>query len=452
MYSSKITRFANSLFGDINYSLNKIKSNSKYYPSKKINSSSSSIEKNIYPITKLAKTPLKKDLKKNNSLNNSLDMNISINYLNKGKSQDNSLHNTLKYQNYISSSNIKLEKKIIPYVSKEYSNKRNKKKNMNEFYESQIINNNLNISLTNFISPKENNSFIYKPFFIDKSMEDCKNKYKNLSNSCSSSLIKNYNHKPKKDLKSNSCKNFTNNTYKEINVTNKINFIILKNKLNDNIKKIKANEKNINIINSRIYDIIQIYFAHFANLLQHNEKEVALNLLFHINEIILFKNEEILKLKKLNKELEKKYNDVKTNNNSFINENIELRNKLESVIEKFNNSLNTNFSKFESNNKQSQNKSVDEKDTESSVNIDDLESIRFFDKIYMKRNSFSNSNIPNLNLNFSIPNKKQKPINNNTLYNIKNNNKNINKTQYKSKGYSSIAEIKKNYLFNYFKK
>lgn len=70
----------------------------------------------------------------------------------------------------------------------------------------------------------------------------------------------------------------------------------------------------------------------------------------------------------------------------------------------------------------------------------------------MKRNSFSNSNIPNLNLNFSIQNKKQKPINNNSLYNIKNTNKNINKTQYKSKGYSSIAEIKKNYLFNYFKK
>ena len=451
MYSSKNTKYTNSFFGDINYTLNKIKSNSKYYPSKKINLSSSSLEKNIYPITKLAKTPFRKDLKKNNSLNNSLDMNISI-YLNKGKSQDNSLHNTLKYPNYISSSSIKLEKKIIPYQSKEYSNKRNKKKNMNEFYESQIINNNLNISLTNFVSPKENNSFVYKPFFMDKSIEDNKNKCKNFSNSCSTSFINNYNHKTKKDLKSNSSKNFKNISCKVNYVSNKNNFIILKNKLNDNIKNIKTNEKNINIINSRIYDIIQIYFSQFANLLQQNEKEVALNLLFHINEIILFKNEEILKLKKLNKELEKKYNDIKTNNDSFINENIELRNKLESVIEKFNNTLNINFSKFESNNKQSQNKSVDEKDTESSVNIDDLESIRFFDKIYMKRNSFSNSNIPNLNLNFSIQNKKQKPINNNSLYNIKNTNKNINKTQYKSKGYSSIAEIKKNYLFNYFKK
>ena len=113
MYSSKNTKYTNSFFGDINYTLNKIKSNSKYYPSKKINLSSSSLEKNIYPITKLAKTPFRKDLKKNNSLNNSLDMNISI-YLNKGKSQDNSLHNTLKYPNYISSSSIKLEKKIIP--------------------------------------------------------------------------------------------------------------------------------------------------------------------------------------------------------------------------------------------------------------------------------------------------------------------------------------------------
>ena len=35
--------------------------------------------------------------------------------------------------------------------------------------------------------------------------------------------------------------------------------------------------------------------------------------------------------------------------------------------------------------------------TESSLNIEDLDSIRFFDKINMKRNSFSNTKIPTLN-------------------------------------------------------
>ena len=73
----------------------------------------------------------------------------------------------------------------------------------------------------------------------------------------------------------------------------------------------------------------------------------------------------------------------------------------------------------------------------------------------MKRNSFSNSHIPNLNLNFSLISqyKNQKPIHN-SVYNVKNNNGNnyLNKIQYKSKGYSSIADIKKNYLFYYLKK
>ena len=51
-----------SFLGDIHYNLNKIKQNSKYFQSKKIHSSS--MDKNIFPITKLTKTPFRKFFKK----------------------------------------------------------------------------------------------------------------------------------------------------------------------------------------------------------------------------------------------------------------------------------------------------------------------------------------------------------------------------------------------------
>jgi hypothetical protein len=258
------------------------------------------------------------------------------------------------------------------------------------------------------------------------------------------------------DLNNNKNNNDLNNNKNnnDLNIDKNNEFNMIKKNMNEEIQKIKNDEKDLSKINDKIYIIIQSYFTQFCNLLQQNEKDVALNFIFHINEMILSKKKEISELTKSNKELEKKFNDLKNNNNSFMNENIQLKEKLENVINKFNNNLNTNFSKFEVNNNNNiLNKSIEE--TESSVNTDDLESIRFFDKIYMKRNSFSNSHIPNLNLNFSLisQHKNQKPIHN-SVYNVKNNNGNnyLNKIQYKSKGYSSIADIKKNYLFYYLKK
>ena len=180
-----------SFLGDIHYNLNKIKQNSKYFQSKKIHSSS--MDKNIFPITKLTKTPFRKVFKKknNHTSNNTIDINISVNYLNKGKSQDNSLCNSLKYPNtFISNSNHYLDKKIISYISKQPSNKRNKNKNINNLSDSHIIHNNLNISLTNFGSPKEDNSFINNPILLGKTIDERKFKFKNsFSNSGSSNLI-----------------------------------------------------------------------------------------------------------------------------------------------------------------------------------------------------------------------------------------------------------------------
>ena len=60
--------------------------------------------------------------------------------------------------------------------------------------------------------------------------------------------------------------------------------------------------------------------------------------------------------------------------------------------------------------------------TESSLNIEDLDSIRFFDKINMKRNSFSNTKIPTLNFSGQGQNIKIRQKNN-TKLNFKKNDK-----------------------------
>ena len=50
--------------------------------------------------------------------------------------------------------------------------------------------------------------------------------------------------------------------------------------------------------------------------------------------------------------------------------------------------------------------------------MEDLESIRFFDKINMKRNSFSNSKIPTLNFSGQGQNIKKLKSKNNIKYNF----------------------------------
>ena len=92
--------------------------------------------------------------------------------------------------------------------------------------------------------------------------------------------------------------------------------------------------------------------------------------------------------------MDKKYKELEEKNNYYQNENIQLKKKLEMILERINNNYDS-ISSEEILNNNLKTRSIEV--TESSLNIEDLDSIRFFDKINMKRNSFSNTKIPSLN-------------------------------------------------------
>ena len=318
----------------------------------------------LYQISKKSRNSLKKN-KKKNSLNNSIDINISLDYKKKNKVKD-----------------------IKPkYPNQKYSSideKRIKNKSLDDINNNLCsIQNNLNISFTNFASPKANNSFYINPIFMHgKNFNDIKKL--NAKNDVVSSDEKSNRNKQILFLGSNQGKNSENNKLYEILIKT----------MNDNILKVQNNEKNNSKINSKIHDIIQQTLNDFANVLQSNEKNVILNILFQFNKLIQYKNEEIKEVKNEYKELENKYMKIQQKNSLIQNENNQLRKKLELILEKINSNCDSE-SLVEINSDALKTKSFDK--SESSLNMEDLESIRFFDKINMRRNSFSNSKIPTLN-------------------------------------------------------
>ena len=318
----------------------------------------------LYQISKKSRNSLKKN-KKKNSLNNSIDINISLDYKKKNKVKD-----------------------IKPkYPNQKYSSideKRIKNKSLDDINNNLCsIQNNLNISFTNFASPKANNSFYINPIFMHgKNFNDIKKL--NAKNDVVSSDEKSNRNKQILFLGSNQGKNSENNKLYEILIKT----------MNDNILKVQNNEKNNSKINSKIHDIIQQTLNDFANVLQSNEKNVILNILFQFNKLIQYKNEEIKEVKNEYKELENKYMKIQQKNSLIQNENNQLRKKLELILEKINSNCDSE-SLVEINSNALKTKSFDK--SESSLNMEDLESIRFFDKINMRRNSFSNSKIPTLN-------------------------------------------------------
>ena len=338
----------------------------------------------LYQISKKSRNSLKKN-KKKNSLNNSIDINISLDYKKKNKVKD-----------------------IKPkYPNQKYSSideKRIKNKSLDDINNNLCsIQNNLNISFTNFASPKANNSFYINPIFMHgKNFNDIKKL--NAKNDVVSSDEKSNRNKQILFLGSNQGKNSENNKLYEIFIKT----------MNDNILKVQNNEKNNSKINSKIHDIIQQTLNDFANVLQSNEKNVILNILFQFNKLIQSKNEEIKEVKNEYKELENKYMKIQQKNSLIQNENNQLRKKLELILEKINSNCDTeSLQEITSNDLKTKSER-----TESSLNMEDLESIRFFDKIIMRRNSFSNSKIPNLNFSGQGQNIKKLKSKNNIKYNF----------------------------------
>ena len=159
------------------------------------------------------------------------------------------------------------------------------KRNGLEASDSNIIQNNLNISLTNIASPKNNNSFIVNPIFFNKTIDEAKKK-----KSYKVSSAKNL----KEYMMNNSIKNDSTVYNKEINKVldgdKKITSLI-KN-VNEKMKEC-SHENDINTYNKKKYEIIQNAMNQFTRYIGDKEKEFIIMINKYYKEIIECKNEQI---------------------------------------------------------------------------------------------------------------------------------------------------------------
>ena len=266
------TKFASSFFSVLKYS-NLNSKNSKINQKKCL---SSSIDKNIPIVTKLTKTILnEKKPTFPHTEKNTIDINISVNY----HKNANLLRNN---HEHISSSLYKAPiKKITSYSMNPSAHKRNGL----EASDSNIIQNNLNISLTNIASPKNNNAFIVNPIFFNKTIDEAKKK-----KSYKVSSAKNL----KEYMMNNSIKNDSTVYNKEINKVldgdKKITSLI-KN-VNEKMKEC-SHENDINTYNKKKYEIIQNAMNQFTRYIGDKEKEFIIMINKYYKEIIECKNEQI---------------------------------------------------------------------------------------------------------------------------------------------------------------
>ena len=404
--------------------------------------------------------------------------------------------------------NISHNSRLLPYSTnnkkrkdfkiKLKKNKKGESKDINSIKnKNDIVNRNLNLTLTNFSSlggtefkkdsinkspePHDlsignhlngeiiikrkyanlNKSNIYRKILNGMNLNDFNN-YNNsitstnntLSNKISTNTsiqLHKKKHHQKINLLSSSTKLNVNSPKKIHNISIDKKFDILKNNMNDQINDINHNYKKIRNIsdidnikkNELIIDIIQNSFFKFISLLKdQKEKEAALEIIKKLDEFMKKKDNIVNKIIKKNNDLNEKIKDYKEMQKSYQKENMQLIDKIEILQKKIeemeeeikNNELKLKESKINllENGYQDEIKiydkengdNYDKSEEESSVNSEELESIRFFDKIIMKKHSFSKANIPELEikqikLNSEIENKELPKINYNKIKNNK---------------------------------
>lgn len=383
---------------------------------------------------------------KYNSVNNLIGINISVNYLNK-----NYTLNKMKQPNFCTSI-------YSNYSSKNLKNSKNQKKgnNINDNYYNKYISESFNeVNRGNnsyFNSSGKNRINKKKKFIMNPSQNDLQNiienlKYKSINKNNNNSVkmqnqieIKNTisstdennnnnnNNKinfssPHKILgigKSLSCKHMKNNNNSNCN-NNKNIYKVLMNFLDKKISKLKDNIINNNNNNKeyadddKLYDIINEFFIKYCNALDDQfQKELIVNIFYLINNIIYRRDKQINILKKEKENIFEKNNLYLQNNEDLIKQNNSLMSKcnmMQNKIEKLQSEIDmykkdninkkkeTNLKldiKLNNNNISSDNNEENNQHLSSSsyVNTEELESIRFFDKIEMKKHSFMN--IPEL--------------------------------------------------------
>ena len=405
---------------------------------KKINELSK--KKNTNPLlnSTINKSKLTKNTTKSDSINNLIDINISVNYknisLNENKLKQllsnsknhtkndftnnvnrsnlniNNIHNIC---NNINSFNNTINNNSITNKSK-YLSSPFRKNDENLFSASNPKNKNRK---SNFTSQVTKNSGINTINSLDESQNKTQinNKIKCLS-------CKNIYSTP---VYMNSLSNVSNNneakndiyTMLRTNMNKKLNKLFLQ-------KSSNTISKNNEILDN-IFSILKSTFYKFGNLCENqSQKDLVSDI---ISAMTQYKKMQIIQANNYEKESEeliKKSRELIKENLKFKQQNIMINNKfnlmqkeLEELKKKLKNNKNKNIngSYFENYNEyidEGNSKSKNSSPTSSYVNTDELESIRFFDKIVMKKHSFSKSKIPELSL---------EKIKLNNMYNLNNN-------------------------------
>ena len=330
--------------------------------------------------------------------------------------------------------NINLNKSPEIIIKRKYINTAKNKLNKKIFGKMNInnINYNLNDNNSHIINNKSHlsNKITNNNNLIQSAAKRKTNKKINISSSSNdNSFVKN-NKKYSKNKQFDILKNNLNDEINDINcIYNKIANISDK----DNIKR-----------NELIFDTIQNSFFRFIALLYSpKEKEIAFNIIQKLNDFFKKQDNIINNILKKNEDLNGKIKKYKEINKNIEKENLLLKDKCDYLNKKIedmeneyinNNNLIKNISHNENyNNNLTENvlneSNVVENDEEdeSSVNTEELESIRFFDKIIMKKHSFSKNHIPELEIK-NIKLKDEEMVNKENI-NIKKfkNNKNFQK-------------------------
>ena len=465
------------------------------------------------------KSNFKANLKKNKN-SESKDKNFMV--IQNGGRMNRNLNLTLT--NFSSIGGTEFKKDILDKSPKQYnlsiSNKHDKKINDEIIIKRKSLNtnknklnkkifgkmnlndiNNYNLNLNNFDNINiniNNNSTLSNKNSNNNSLKFQKRKSNKTNLSSSSSKF--YGSSLKSNSKYSVNKKFDilkNNMNEQINDINN-NYNKLKNMTeSDNVKK-----------HELIFDIIQNSLFKFSSLLSNpKEKEVAFEIIKKLNDFFKKNTTLVNAIKKKNDELNEKIRKCKDINKHIEKENILLVDKIDIMQRKiddleneiknniFNdngnnidngnviNNIKVNNTIFENGNdyiqEQNENEnenddSYDKEENESSINSEELESIRFFDKIIMKKHSFSKAHIPELEikqikLNEELENKQNHngKVNNYKLRNKSNLKNGIDIYKQKDKefqnglrkkgnksskaiGYSRIAEDKKKKSYKKF--
>ena len=366
-----------------------------------------------------------------NSVNNLIGINISVNYMNKNYSI-----NKIKPNSYMSNDN---NYNIYNNNSKCFKNYNEINKNNdfvnNNLYNTKYVNESFNdVSKTNNIpystsgKNKINKKNIFRITRIRNNFEKIKEnlKIRKLSNSKIdrkefNNISKNQNILDnKKTINSSEDNNIsynTNKTYiddknmekssscryihipvKKIKTTKNI-FNSLLNDMNRKINKYLKQKVDID----KLYEIIIEYYVKYTNEIEEqHQKKFAMEIFYHLSQLINEKENQLINIRKQNEDLVHKNKIYKKDNenlmeqyNLLIQKNNILENKVKELSSKLKNTSTENIKINEDNSVNiNKDETIVSHKSSSSVNSEELESIRFFDKIIMKKHSFMN--IPEL--------------------------------------------------------